>query len=637
MKKYIFLGLITILFTLSGCGSDSTGNGVEKSKESNQTMLLGWYLTGSDLESDTSAAGTTDLLELVAGYNTLTKQQQESINLQVIFGGANKEGWKGTKYADMACILQDAQDQVFGNDSCYLKEDLNANMGDPATLANFLTYLETLGAYDKKMLNFWNHGGAYKGICYDENHNDDLLTLNELKNVFEDANSSFDLIGMDACLMANYSVAETLRKHANYLLASEELEPGHGWQYKDVITAIGEQDDKNITTIAKKMIDSFINSPDHNTTSGKTLSLIDLTKVQAITDKFDRLNDSLVYSEISTFKPTVNAILNATPYGKGSTGALTYDFYGYLKTMATEVPESNDSITPITEALDQSIVYSRYQSDKEGSHGMSIANPFNILLNSETYSGIRYREIDALSNVWKRTVNEFIGIQRSDIDKPIIRDFEANCTNDSGEIGTCMHLSDNTMITKIHYNLFVNSGNDSYLKINAIDFKENLEDDEYFFPNQDNSSFMLCDEEEGCSFIPLEYVKNFTYQSVEYDQFTMSVLYDGKPAQLTLYVEFLEEKTRLEYTTVTLYTDDGVLGRSEDINPNSNITYQLNVYTLDGTRKDDESISVGPIPVDILQDAFVFRDLNTIDEDMKVQVNIEVEDLNRQKAYSQIF
>lgn len=632
MKKYIFLGLITILFTLSGCGSDSTGNGVEKSEESNQTMLLGWYLTGSDLESN-GLAGTSDLLEFVKGYNTLSKQQQENINLQVILGGSNKDGWRGTKYADISCILQDAQDKVFGNDSCYLKEDLNANMGDPATLANFLSYLDTLGAYDKKMLNFWNHGGAYTGICNDENHNNDALTLNELQQVLKDTNSSFDLIGMDACLMANYSVAETLKNHGNYLLASEELEPGHGWQYKDLIIAIGEQDDKNITTIAKKVIDSFIDSPDHNTTPGKTLSLIDLTKIQAVTEKFDALNDSLVYSEISTFKPTVNAILKATRYGENSQGALTQDFYGYLKTMATEAPESNDSIVPIIEALDQSIVYSRYQSDKEGSHGMSIANPFN----KANMNGAEYVKIETLSNVWRRTVNEFSTIQKSDIDKPIIRDFEANCTDEFGEIGTCMHLSDNTIITKIHYNLFVSSGNDSYLKINAIDFNENLENGEYFFPNQDNSSFMLCDEEEGCSFIPLEYVKNSTLDGIEYDEFTMHVDYDGKPAQLTLYVEFLEENTRLLGGFVTLYTNDGVLGRPQNIKPNANITYELNIYNLDGTRKGDESISVGPIPVDVLQKAFVFRDLNTIDEDMKIQVNIEVEDLNNQKAYSQIF
>jgi len=246
-------------------------------------------------------------------------------------------------------------------------------------------------------------------------------------------------------------------------------------------------------------------------------------------------------------------------------------------------------------------------------------------------------KIKTLSNVWKRTVNEFSTIQKSDIDKPIIRDFEANCTSDSGKIGTCMHLSDNTMITKIHYNLFVNSGNDSYLKINAIDFNENLEDGEYFFPNQDNSSFMLCDEEEGCSFIPLEYVQNFTHGGIEYDEFTMSVLYDGKPAQLTLYVEFLEENTQLLDGFVTLYTSDGILGRPEEIAPNAKIEYQLNVYNLDGTRKSDESIKVGPISASVIPDAFVFRNLNTIDEDMKVQVNIEVEDLNRQKAYSQIF
>jgi hypothetical protein len=40
-----------------------------------------------------------------------------------------------------------------------------------------------------------------------------------------------DIIGFDACLMAMYEVGSTLAPYAHYLLASELLEPGHGWDY----------------------------------------------------------------------------------------------------------------------------------------------------------------------------------------------------------------------------------------------------------------------------------------------------------------------------------------------------------------------------------------------------------------------
>jgi hypothetical protein len=40
-----------------------------------------------------------------------------------------------------------------------------------------------------------------------------------------------DIIGFDACLMAMYEVGSTLAPYGRYLLASELLEPGHGWDY----------------------------------------------------------------------------------------------------------------------------------------------------------------------------------------------------------------------------------------------------------------------------------------------------------------------------------------------------------------------------------------------------------------------
>ena len=40
-----------------------------------------------------------------------------------------------------------------------------------------------------------------------------------------------DLLGFDTCLMSAYEVALQLAPYAEKLLASEETEPGHGWQY----------------------------------------------------------------------------------------------------------------------------------------------------------------------------------------------------------------------------------------------------------------------------------------------------------------------------------------------------------------------------------------------------------------------
>lgn len=43
-----------------------------------------------------------------------------------------------------------------------------------------------------------------------------------------------DVLGFDACLMSMYEIGSVLAPYANYLLASELLEPGTGWDYSSL-------------------------------------------------------------------------------------------------------------------------------------------------------------------------------------------------------------------------------------------------------------------------------------------------------------------------------------------------------------------------------------------------------------------
>ncbi len=82
-------------------------------------------------------------------------------------------------------------------------------------------------------LILWNHGGgAFFGYGFDETTNDSL-TLDELDQAFADSpfhdGNKLEFIGFDACLMANIETAHTLSPYANYMVASQESEPGSGW------------------------------------------------------------------------------------------------------------------------------------------------------------------------------------------------------------------------------------------------------------------------------------------------------------------------------------------------------------------------------------------------------------------------
>ena len=75
--------------------------------------LLAVYMVGSDLEEE-DMAGTIDLAELIEGYDRLRGDEVEVV---VAFGGANKDGWRGMKFADVRQLQDDLEDGEFGNEA----------------------------------------------------------------------------------------------------------------------------------------------------------------------------------------------------------------------------------------------------------------------------------------------------------------------------------------------------------------------------------------------------------------------------------------------------------------------------------------------------------------------------------------
>lgn len=114
-------------------------------------------------------------------------------------------------------------------------------MGNPATLSQFLRIGQSAFPADNYGLIFWNHGsGSVGGFGYDECYPDDrFLSLREIGEALESSrlsdNKKYAFIGFDACLMATLETASVLSPYADYMIASQELEPGGGWDYRRVI------------------------------------------------------------------------------------------------------------------------------------------------------------------------------------------------------------------------------------------------------------------------------------------------------------------------------------------------------------------------------------------------------------------
>jgi len=366
----------------------------------NGKKLLAVYMVGSDLESDGNA-GTDDFNELIHGYNTLTDRSK--VDIIIAFGGANKDGWKGMKYANMDQILKDAQDDTFGNSSDYLYREDRAHMGDKSSLKHFLNYLRiNYTGHQQRFLVLWDHGGSYGGFGNDENHNSDGLTLEEINGALQDSGvAKFDLIGFDACLMGSIEVAQSVKQHANYLLGSEELEPGHGWFWDDVIKAYAQKN--TMTETGKAIIDSFVKREGD---LERTLSLLDLAQFEPLVSQVNAFADHYATKLRNKDKLYINALNHAVSkvqnYGDefrtGDIISIDLQHFAMLAKKKLNTAEFDGLI----DQMNKSVLYSKDDGTKPNSYGIAI-HPFQKVPHDEKH--VLNNKLLALHEAVKAQIN----------------------------------------------------------------------------------------------------------------------------------------------------------------------------------------------------------------------------------------
>ncbi len=235
--------------------------------------LIYWYICGSNLESDNGAA-TKDIEEMF--------EAQLPANVKVLIQAGGSNEWQNA-------FVKSGATNLFLYSADGLQELVTApdsDMGDAETVASFLQFGKDNFEADHRVFVFWDHGGgSVFGLCHDE-RTENILTLNEVRDAFaavydaNEENPPFEVIGFDTCLMATYEMANTLYGYAHYMVASEEIEPGNGWQYTSWLKSLGENPAMSGARLGQVICDSYYaGCEDAWTEDTATLSVIDLTKL----------------------------------------------------------------------------------------------------------------------------------------------------------------------------------------------------------------------------------------------------------------------------------------------------------------------------------------------------------------------
>ena len=364
---------------------DESGKLVISRKERDSETPMGkegsWsifvYLCGTDLETDDGSA-SDDIKEMMG------MAADDKINVIVQTGGA--KSWDNRKISSRR--LQRFRVNKGGME--LLCEGERKSMGSPETLYSFLSWGVENYPAEHMAVVLWNHGsGSINGVCFDEIYNDDSLYLGEIEEafarVYDEMTCRFEFIGFDACLMATIEAANVLVPHAKYMVASQELESGYGWDYKAMLEYISDNPDCTGADVGRVISKSYFAHCEYTDEDDEsTMSVINLEKADAFLTAFNDVSFNLYKKadEISGLSQICRAISRAENFGgnnlsEGYTNMV--DLGDMLKNLESTVKGCDNALL----LLNQMIAYRVNGKSCRAASGLSIYYPLSIQGSSE--------------------------------------------------------------------------------------------------------------------------------------------------------------------------------------------------------------------------------------------------------------
>lgn len=362
------------------------GNGNDK-----VTVMI--YLCGSDLESEHSMA-TADLNEMLHA-----NLDDDHVNIIVETGGAKK--WNNS-------VISNKTNQRYRVTSRGL-QILDDNVGkrsmvDPNTLIKFIQFCKENYPANRYMLILWDHGGgAITGYGYDQTSSGSM-TLDKLNTALKSGGVKFDFIGFDACLMATFETAVVSEQYADYMIASEEAEPGTGWYYTNWLSKLSANPSISTVELSKALIDDFTNVSKKNYPGcNTTLSIVDLAEFAGtVPDAFNafsvEISDKLDQSE---YAEIADARADAREFGSSSK-VNHIDLIDFANRLGSSKAKA------LSKALSNCVKYNRTSVSMKNSNGLSIYFPYSSFKNMN--AAVSLYDSIGISDDYSRSIKSFASL-----------------------------------------------------------------------------------------------------------------------------------------------------------------------------------------------------------------------------------
>jgi hypothetical protein len=329
-----------------------------------------WYLCGTDLESEDGSA-TDNLEQAIAGFSA------DTVNVLIVTGGTNewKNNWISGDEIGVYRLAANGRDG--GLTKIGGRKD--QNMADVGLLSSMIQDLFAKYPAKHTMLLLWDHGGgSVGGVAFDE-RTDDSFSLAELAQALQSGRQRFDLVGFDACLMATLETANALAPYADYMVASQELEPGGGWNYKKVMQEFSKNSAVEPAALGKVICDSYLeNCIASDDKEIATMSLVNLGKIPALVEAFDAMAWQL--TGIAENPASIQAYRQNVSKARNFGGNNKSEGYTHMVDLG-ELVLNTEGVWDTTglavlDALFSAVEYKIDGSEYQKSNGLSVFYPF---------------------------------------------------------------------------------------------------------------------------------------------------------------------------------------------------------------------------------------------------------------------
>ncbi|MBR6951470.1 MAG: peptidase C11 [Oscillospiraceae bacterium] len=371
-------------------GARAKRTGILGNNQDTVTIMV--YMCGTDLESR-SSMGTADLSEMANA--TLSS----NVNVIVYTGGCRQ--WKNN-------IVSSSVNQVYkieggGRLNCLVDNAGTASMVSPSTLAEFIQFCAKYYPANRNELIFWDHGGgSLSGYGYDEKYaSAGSMSLKGINDALSAGGVTFDFVGFDACLMATMENALMLTDYADYLIASEETEPGVGWYYTNWLTKLSSNPSMPTLEIGKNIVDDFVTVCNQKCPGQKTtLSVVDLAELEKTAPSVFRnfstgtsqLLQTNAYKTVSTARSNTREFAASSRIDQVDLVHLAYNL-------------GTNEGKQLAETLLSAVKYNRTSSSITDAYGLSIYFPYQRT--SQVNTAISTYNAIGIDSEYSRVIQQF--------------------------------------------------------------------------------------------------------------------------------------------------------------------------------------------------------------------------------------